>query len=189
VPITVEELRAQRAADGVRLEWRARSSEPGDLFRIYRSSSTDASSFQLLTTLAADPQRTEYVYLDTSAQPGRGYAYRLGLVVRGEENMTHEVTVAGQVPRFALHGNRPNPFNPRTTIRFELSQSQRAWLDIFDVRGHHVRRLVDRPLDAGEHTTVWDGTDDDGRSLPSGLYLYRLSSGSRIATRRMLLLR
>lgn len=89
-----------------------------------------------------------------------------------------------------LLGNAPNPFNPRTEIRFELARDAAPTLAIFDLRGREVRRLLDgAPLPAGRHVVAWDGRDGAGRAVASGLYLYRLRAGSVVEERKMLLTR
>jgi len=97
------------------------------------------------------------------------------------------VNEAQEPRRFALHQNAPNPFNPRTTIRFELPAAGRARVNIYNVSGQVVRRLIDEHMPAGSHNAVWDGRDDCGRRAASGVYLYRLTSGKLTAVRRMLL--
>ncbi len=106
------------------------------------------------------------------------------------------VGVAGDGPglpgpsRTALHQNQPNPFNPRTNIGFDLQQSSdRVDLSVYDLSGREVRRLIDGPRPAGRHSVVWDGTDSQHRPLPSGVYLYRLTTGDQSLTRRMLLIK
>jgi len=88
-----------------------------------------------------------------------------------------------------LHPNQPNPFNPRTTIRFELPAAGTARLVVYDVAGRPVRVLVDGGLSAGAHEAVWDGTDSAGRETGSGSYLARLTAGGRPETIRMSLVR
>jgi hypothetical protein len=85
--------------------------------------------------------------------------------------------------------NVPNPFNPMTTIRFELSQAGPADLRVFDVRGQLVRILLNDTLPAGAHELTWDGRDDSGRALPSGPYFYQLKALQDRVTRRMLMLK
>ena len=89
----------------------------------------------------------------------------------------------------ALHQNRPNPFNPETRIELELSQNARAVLHIYDGSGRRVRTLLDRDLPAGVHGVSWDGRDDSGQILASGVYFYELRAGAFVAGRRMVLLR
>lgn len=84
----------------------------------------------------------------------------------------------------------PNPFSRGLTLRFGLDDSGRVSLDVYDLSGRLVRRLsVRRSVGAGEHEIAWDGRDDRGHELPSGIYVYRLESGSRVATGKMVLLR
>jgi uncharacterized repeat protein (TIGR01451 family) len=93
------------------------------------------------------------------------------------------------VRRTTLHPNQPNPFNPVTTIQFELSTAGATRLEIFDVAGRRVRTLVDEPLPEGPHAVVWNGRDDGGRAVASGQYFYRLDAGAFHQTRRMTLLK
>ena len=91
---------------------------------------------------------------------------------------------------FTLEQNYPNPFNPRTTLRFRLRQASEVSLRIYDARGRLVRTLLaDARKPAGEHEMVWDGRDELGGEVASGVYLYRLEVGNVTQTRRMVLLR
>lgn len=83
----------------------------------------------------------------------------------------------------------PNPFNPRTTIRFDLAATVPARLAIYDLAGRLVRTLVDGALPRGSQRIVWDGMDDAGRSLPSGSYLARLAAGQESRTTRLSLVK
>lgn len=89
-----------------------------------------------------------------------------------------------------LAQNVPNPFNPATTIAYTPPAGGRAVLAVFDVAGRRVRTLVDADHTGGnEYSVAWDGRDSAGRSLPSGLYFYRLECGRHRETRRMVMLR
>jgi len=98
-----------------------------------------------------------------------------------------------RLPRgFMLRQNTPNPFNPSTTIRFEIDAPvapAEVDLAVYSLRGKRVRTLVSGALEAGTHAVYWDGTDDGGISLPSGVYLYRIDVGSATSTRKMLMAR
>ena len=89
----------------------------------------------------------------------------------------------------ALHQNFPNPFNPSTTIRFELPVDARVRLDVFRLDGGRVARLADAVMPAGRHGIVWRGLDDRGAPVASGVYFYRLETGDARMVRRMTLLR
>lgn len=91
--------------------------------------------------------------------------------------------------RTQLHANVPNPFNPRTTLRFSLAAAGPAELVIYDVSGRKVRTVVDQALEAGEHTAVWDGTDDQGRRVASGVYWSQLRTAGYESLRKMTVLR
>ncbi len=84
--------------------------------------------------------------------------------------------------RLFLAQNSPNPFNPRTTIRFDISQPGLAQILVYDLRGRLVRKLVKSEMAAGTHNVDWDGRDDRGYNLPSGVYMVRMTTaqGSRV---------
>lgn len=84
---------------------------------------------------------------------------------------------------------QPNPFNPQTTIAYNLAQSGRVRLTIFDLTGHMVRSLVDGVKPAGQYEVAWDGTGDRGRQLASGVYVCRMEAGTSSETRRMTLVK
>ena len=92
-------------------------------------------------------------------------------------------------PRFALAPNAPNPFNPITTIRFELAQTGPASLRVYSAQGRLVRTLVNGRLAAGAYRVRWDGKDDAGHGAATGVYFYELKEGARSLTRRMSLLK
>ncbi len=103
--------------------------------------------------------------------------------------------IAGQPEEFALRQNYPNPFNPTTTISFQLPSSSggpqiEARLTIFNLLGQKVATLVNEALSAGSvHTRQWDGRDERGNKVASGVFLYRLQAGDFVETKRMLLIR
>lgn len=85
----------------------------------------------------------------------------------------------------ALHANTPNPFNPQTRLAYTLAEPCRVRLVVFDARGQLVRTLVDAERPAGLHAETWNGTDDGGRRVASGLYFYRLRAGDYESVRKM----
>lgn len=93
---------------------------------------------------------------------------------------------------FVLHQNHPNPFNPQTTITYDLpSTSERVHvrLWIIDISGHIVRTLVDESQSGGSHRVDWQGKDDRGESVSSGVYFYALDAGGERRTRKLVLLK
>jgi formylglycine-generating enzyme required for sulfatase activity len=100
-------------------------------------------------------------------------------------------TGIGDIPanRALLDQNIPNPFNPTTTIRFTLPSRTPVNLSIFDTTGRLVRTLVDGVEESGTHSRIWDGRDNSARPVRSGIYFYRLQTGSHVQSRKMLLLK
>jgi choice-of-anchor B domain-containing protein len=97
---------------------------------------------------------------------------------------------AGEVPdSYSLEQNYPNPFNAGTTIRYSLPKRIRVRLKVYNVVGKEIRTLVDEVQQAGSHRIVWDGRDESGDLVPSGVYLYRLETSGFFRGYKMLLLR
>jgi len=89
----------------------------------------------------------------------------------------------------SLLGNFPNPFNPVTTIRFTIGNVENVVINVYNVRGQRVRTLLNEYREPGLHSVVWNGTDDSGRAVGSGIYFYRMVAGENVDTRRMLLMK
>jgi hypothetical protein len=89
----------------------------------------------------------------------------------------------------ALHQNYPNPFNPTTTFAYSLAKSGKATLRIYNTKGQLVKTLVDSPKSAGLHKIVWNGVNNEGRQVSSGIYFYRLDVPGYNKTRKMMLLK
>jgi len=107
------------------------------------------------------------------------------------QDQTNGVAMPEPLPKvFALEQCRPNPFNPVTTIRFDLPRDSRVSLRVYDLAGRMVQTLVaDELLTAGQQEVVWRGCDEAGRQMGSGVYFYRMEAGSFSDTRRMTLVK
>lgn len=90
---------------------------------------------------------------------------------------------------YSLSQNYPNPFNPSTVIAFALPKRSRVVLEVFNILGQKVRQLVDNTLPAGNHSIVFDGLDNEGHELASGVYLYRIKTEEFTQSRKMLLMK
>ena len=161
-------LSASRATDdGIRIVFASAEavSGPGELFRVYGMT---PDSIKL----------TDAVFNN-------------GDITGTASSLTSQVTPQA----FALHANMPNPFNPETTLRFDLPARVGVELAVYDVLGQKVRTLVAGEMPPGTHRIAWDGRDDAGRAMASGMYLYRLQTeagngaGGFTQVRRMLLLK
>jgi hypothetical protein len=93
------------------------------------------------------------------------------------------------IDNVVLHGNYPNPFNPETKISFSLTQDQEIEITVYNLKGQKVRTLYTGIIPSGEQSVVWNGKDDDGKSVGSGLYFYKLKTKDKELTKKMLLLK
>ncbi|HLG94327.1 MAG TPA: FlgD immunoglobulin-like domain containing protein, partial [candidate division Zixibacteria bacterium] len=90
---------------------------------------------------------------------------------------------------FELGQNYPNPFNPTTTIEYALPKAVKVEIKIFNILAQVVRTLVDEQKEAGYHQAVWDGTDQKGRPVSSGTYVYKIKAGDFVETKKMQLIK
>lgn len=97
--------------------------------------------------------------------------------------------VVDQPTSFALHANYPNPFNPSTSISFDLMNSTDITLTVYDLLGNRIATLAQGNYPAGTSQVEWNGLSSDGQSLPSGIYFYRLQAGAESQSRKMMLLK
>ena len=96
----------------------------------------------------------------------------------------------GLIPEeYALHGNYPNPFNPATTIRYDLPEAANVTLTVYDLLGREVVRLVDGRMEAGFQQVIWDGRTASGREVPSGIYIARMITPRYHKSMKMVLLK
>jgi flagellar hook assembly protein FlgD len=101
-----------------------------------------------------------------------------------------EISDSDIIPEtFALYANYPNPFNPTTTISYDLPKRSQVTLGIYNILGKQIKTLVNQSQDAGNRIAVWDGTDNLGRQVSAGVYLYQIQAGEFTQTRKMLLLK
>ncbi|RLB13341.1 MAG: hypothetical protein DRG82_15850, partial [Deltaproteobacteria bacterium] len=92
---------------------------------------------------------------------------------------------------FALSQNYPNPFNPSTTIAYDIPEGAdvNVRLNIYNMRGQLIRTLVNEVKSEGSYKVQWDGTDNYGRKVASGVYFYRITAGEFSKTRKMVILK
>jgi hypothetical protein len=176
---------------GNALTWSWAAEPDFQYFRVYRGDTPDfvPQPGSLVHSTAATS------WVDAVAEPWLHH-YKVAAVdhAGNESAAASPVTVSGAAERtapgrFALHAAAPNPFNPLTTIRFDIPTRGRVHLEIYDARGKLVRRLIDADLPAGRHEAPWDGRSGDGVVQPSGVYFGRLSAGNDVQTVKLVLVR
>jgi hypothetical protein len=182
---------AYNTGNGTELIWDECPDTDFQYFCIYRDTEEDFEPKpDNLIHVIASPAWTDPI------DDGWQYSYKITAIdfSGNESGAASAATVTGDetplVPAaFALHQNVPNPFNPVTRIRFDLPRTARVRLNIYDVSGKLVRKLVDAEMEPGSKDILWDGRDGGGRSVASGIYFYRLTAGDFVQTRKMVLLR
>jgi len=90
---------------------------------------------------------------------------------------------------YALAQNYPSPFNPATTVRYQVPEQADVRIVIYDILGRRLRTLVNTPHRVGRYTALWDGRNSSGASVASGIYIYRMQANEFVQTRKMLLLK
>jgi hypothetical protein len=144
----------------------------------------DAATGIVAARVPTDPPRPE-PHVRLRLEPRRDYDLDRDYTAVGDDG-----GAAAAAGSFGLQPGRPNPFRPGTRIEYAVAQPGRVRLVLYDARGARVRSLVlDDAHPAGGATVAWDGRDDGGRSLPSGLYFCRLEAGAQTSTRKLLLVR
>jgi len=103
-----------------------------------------------------------------------------------EEQYPNTTPVAGNILSLT---NYPNPFNPSTTISFDLASECDVSLTVYNIKGQKVTKLIDKHFENGSHTLTWNGKDSNNKSVSSGIYFYKFSAGKSSATKKMLLLK
>jgi hypothetical protein len=190
-PVTINGLQAVLDAGDVIVRWLTEDEQDIVAFRVLRS--RDGGSF---TTVGMDVPLAasgRYEVRDPQPLPGN-YTYRIAEVGSDGTIVLHqsteiEVTLAAPMRTF-LAPNAPNPFNPSTTLEYGLSSPGPVRMVIYDGRGRRVRTLVSENwVTAGAYRAIWNGTDDSGATVASGVYFARLELGGRTLQRRMTLLK
>lgn len=194
VPVEVSDISLRAVAAGIELRWRALPSAGFSHFDVERSG-TESGPYEVVNGAPVEPEAGDafaYVYLDAEVAAGRSYYYRLvGVETSGERRSFGPFFAAAPVPAaLRLRSPAPNPFNPTTTIQFELPRAAPVWVRIYSAQGRLVRTLAAaRPYGVGPHLIRWDGHDDFGTGVASGVYVIALDASGERRTQRAVLIR
>ncbi|MCK6621381.1 MAG: T9SS type A sorting domain-containing protein [Calditrichaceae bacterium] len=187
------------------MKWTTQSEVNNLGFEVYRSGE-ETGAYAMIASFENTPAlqgggnsntAREYTYEDAILSNGGTYWYQIA-DVDYQGVRTFHGPVSAQAPdlipeAYALRPNYPNPFNPETTIRFEVpadpASNGKIALAIYNNLGMVVRTLVSGSVQPGIHTVKWDGRNDRGDQMASGVYFLRLQAGSFVQTQKMLLVR
>jgi hypothetical protein len=148
----------------------------------------DTSTLAITTSLSTPPDTYDLAIIAVANKKQKDTTY-VELIIEQATGVDDEGDQPNAPDRFALFQNHPNPFNPETEISYYLSQGCEVRLTIYNILGRRVRTLFEGHQNAGLKTLVWDGKDDQGKQLSSGIYFYRLQAGEFSQTRKMSLLK
>ena len=197
LPILIDEM------DGV-VAGEMSLSFPGDAGDVTISTSELTSGYLLASNVQDGRIRTSFAGAQSSVGPGPVLeivfdesdaellsSLRLERVSLNEGSIPVRITErAAETPKaYRLSQNYPNPFNPQTTISYDVAKTGAVRLSVYALTGQLVRTLVDGECPAGRYSVMWDGTDDVGRDVASGVYLCRMEAGQYSAVRKLVLVR
>jgi hypothetical protein len=154
-------------------------------YKIYRNGSVIVENTQELSYTDYDLTDGTYVY-------GVKALYSTG---SSETINTEEISLTDSDEVIAveyiteLQGNYPNPFNPVTFVNFSLAKEAAVSVDVYNIKGQKVKTLVNDIMSAGIHKIEWNGKDDSGKNVASGIYFSKMRSGRYTSTKKMILMK
>jgi hypothetical protein len=177
----------------VALSWTANAEQDVLGYNVYRrEESEEPSEFEVIVTIVSGVE-----YVDGGVIEEKQYGYRI-TAVDGSGNESRPSSVAVNlsdmevrvVPEeYGLEPNFPNPFNSVTWVRYQLPSEGEVTLSIYSMLGQRIRTLIEARQEAGFYHVRWDGRDNGGRAMGSGMYLIRIESGAFVKVRKMVLMK
>jgi len=175
----------------IQLDWETVSENGNAGFNIYRSLSPDYGFEKINSKLIPSSGDMKYTFEDRNVEPGKTYYYKLESVnILGITEQYEVLQVTAMLPKeFVLHQNYPNPFNPYTKIEYQLPKITKVTLKIFNILGQEIKTLVNQEQEPGNYQIMWDGTNNLGIKVSSGIYLYLFKGDGFVQTKKMILLK
>ncbi|MEJ2054226.1 MAG: FlgD immunoglobulin-like domain containing protein, partial [Calditrichaceae bacterium] len=204
LPVNLTAFEASSVNGAVELSWITESQYENTGFEIWKSTQ-DNGNFEMIASYkdhselagAGNSSETkEYTFIDNDVEIGKTYNYKLSDVDFNGGRTYHglvEVLVQAVMPtKLALHSNYPNPFNPSTTIRFDIPEfysDKIVTIQVFNILGQKVRTLLKGIVAGGQHEIIWNGKNDQGVRLPSGLYFVAMHTEKFRRVHKMMLVK
>ena len=181
------------SSDGiVNLSWSTSSETENMGFHIFRSETKDGQFEKITGELIPGAGNSEneksYKWTDHSAAAGKTWFYQLAdYSIKGGVRMHEPVSISVELPKFySLKQNYPNPFNPETTIAFSLKEPGQVNLAVFNLQGQLVKTIVNKHTQAGSYKVKWDGRNEQGNQMSSGIYIYKIRVNDFEQVRKMM---
>ncbi len=204
LPVEMSPYSAVIENEAATVFWRTETELNNLGFHVYRSDKEDADFAKITTDMIRGQGSTsmahDYSHVDDTIEAGKKYWYLIETIsidglstFYGPTLATVSSAVATSIDarptEFSLKQNYPNPFNPSTQIRYELSSASQVTVAIYDILGTKVRSLVNQYQPAGAYSVSWDGTDNNGQRLESGLFIYEMRAGQHVLYQKMTMLK
>lgn len=203
LPVELSHFTAISLPDNrVKISWISQSETQLSGYYIYRSMDNALSNASLISPLILAKNtsyRTEYEYVDDALSESGFYYYWLEVVdVNGVGSFTQPCVcyydASYSAPEVSVYLDGfysvyPNPFNPQLSIGYQLESKSWVSLDVYDVKGRRLRRLIDMSQPAGAYTQIWDGKDESGKDLASGIYFLSLNIGNKRYQKKVALMK
>jgi len=191
VPVELASFTSEVTESYVILQWTTATETNNFGFEIQRRQ--DKSNFEKIGFVSGGNTSTKprhYQFKDSNLKVG-SYYYRLKQIdVDGAVKYSRIIEVTFGVPTvYKLGQNYPNPFNPETSISFQVPKTSHIKIDVFNLLGQHIRTLVDEKKSPESYQIIWNGFDDQGQAVSSGVYLYKMQAGDFTAIKKMALVR
>ncbi|MEJ2722611.1 MAG: FlgD immunoglobulin-like domain containing protein, partial [bacterium] len=181
VPVALQSFESRWSDNHIEISWVLIGVDGDVTFEVLRREGP-IGGFDRIYDADVTGREGRFLYVDPSARPGTEYTYRISVVQDGNVVTSFETSPVAAPLEFALRQNHPNPFNPTTSIEFSLDRGGHVSLQIFDISGRLVRTVADESMGAGNHTKEWNGRNNSGEPVASGIYFYRLTAGKRPLT-------
>jgi hypothetical protein len=182
IPVELTGFTASVEEGAVILKWTTLSEQGNFGFHVFRSRETDDQYVRITDAIipgaGTSSVRQDYAYTDEDVVAGSSYSYKLADVdIQGHESFHGPVTVTAFPAELTLHGVHPNPSSDEVTFILALGATSHVRMDVYNFPGELVRTLADDEMEAGLHEIRWDGRDQVGGIVPSGVYSFRIQSG------------
>jgi len=192
VPVELTSFTGSVQEDGVLLNWTTATELNNQGFEIERSSVAQGwTKIGYVPGFGTTTEPRAYSYMDNNVSDGK-YYYRLKQIdFNGAFEYSEEIEVLVDLTpqSFELSQNFPNPFNPTTTIQFQVPEASDVSIVIYDMLGQEVKALFSENVQAGNYSVEWNGVNNAGLKMSSGSYIYRMTAGNFIETKEMILLK
>ncbi len=189
VPTMLASYQVYALEGGIAVSWSLSEVSDRQVFAVSRQAG-GAGEYEAVDAEIAVNGRMSYKAIDNTTVPGAQYRYRVDVQDEtGRYLLFESALVTAPMLKQVLLQAAPNPLNPATRITYRLAAAGPVTVDIFDIAGRHVRRLVEGQEAEGTHSVSWEGVDESGRRVTPGVYFCRLVAGNVVKTTRMSLMK